>query len=531
MASLSASITQGCAYGAGVLTLTSASAAPGAGSSLDYTWSLFDAAGTNYGGGFDPATLPYEISGLPDGAYTSRVQAVNAGNGNTYTTPLTTFTIGCAGGSGGGGGTGGGAALVLDALSHTDETVAAGDGTATIQASGGTPPLTATLVELGLSQTATTGQPNTFIGLPGNGYTLRVTDSSPVPQAVQGTVNIAAYTPPAAGCLDEYADNYNPQATTAGSCDYSIRWRSAWGPAGVTVVVAAVAGQVAGYIAAELRIGFRPGHPLASARPLGAPLSLRATVGPDGYARFVLGPYLRPQLGAPNGAGGYRLDLNSITAYDADLYVGYELRRAGSGELLEHGYALNSAVPDAQIAPDNVPLSPFADMLPVWPGFTTYAVAAKLAFTTRFGGVQQEVASAFDTVSLPCPAHPLPVAWLAPGGGYGFWVFAGRTLLSDVIGDGQTYREALTGEARWSERGEARRSYTASSGPYRGAALAEGLATLARSPQVWVQPVAGGPWVAVTIEAGTFEVRRWGVQRNEMKLTFIESAPHYAQGQ
>lgn len=431
-------------------------------------------------------------------------------------------------------GSGAGPTLQLDVASATGETAAgADDGTATIQASGGVAPLTAYLLELSMQQAARSGQPNTFPGLPPATYTLRVRDSSTPAQVVQAEVTVGAYAAPVTGCQDEYADNYDPTATSGGaaSCAYTPQWRSAWGPAGVAVRVPAQPGQTAAYVVARLRIGFRPGHPLAASRPLGPPLVLKATVGPDGYATFRLAPYLWPALGADDGAGGYRLDLNSPTATTSDLFTGYELRRV-AGQLLEHGYALNAAVPDAQLltGPDN-PLSPFAGRLPVWPGFEYEVGYLSRQGFGRYGVVAAGPMLNFDYVQQPCPANPLPVAWLAPGGGYGYWVFQGRPQVGDEVGESQSFTEPATGERRYSQRGAARGTVTASSGVFNGAQFGDGLRTLWASPQVWYQPVIGGEWVPVTLEGGSFPVRRIGLPRTEFSLTFTEAVPHYAQGQ
>lgn len=528
MASLSAAITQGCAAGGGVLTVTNAAPGSGAGPNLVYTFAVADSAGVDYGFDFAQSDIPIAATSLPNSIYQVQVRALDTDSNITYFSRPFTFEVAC-------GPTGPGM-LVLDSLSHTDETVALNDGTATIQASGGLAPLTAELLELSLSQPATSGQPVVFTALPPATYTLSITDSTtPTAQVVSGQITVQAYTPPIAGCQDEYADNYDPAATTGGyaSCTYTPLWRSAWQP--MAVRVAAVAGQVPAFIAAELRIGFRPGHPLAADRPLGAPLALRATVGPDGYATFVLGPYLRPALGAADGAGGYRLDLNSPTAFDADLYVGYELRRAVSDELLEHGYALNAAVPDVQLL--NY-LNPFyLSGFPVWPGFSSYTVMRRGTANGTggvglgdYGVVYTEPADGGnDIVQLPCPLNPLPVAWLAPGGGYGFWVFAGKPVLGDAVGEGQRFREASSGEQRFSDPGEAYQTFKATSGVFKGDALLTGLRTLWRSPQAWVQ--LGGQWLPIVVERGTREVGRLGVLKNEVPISFQLAAPEWAQGQ
>ena len=418
------------------------------------------------------------------------------------------------------------------AVAHTDETApAASDGTITLTPIGGTDPIALEVVELALSLLTSAGAARTFPAIPPATYTVRGTDSSTGQQLVSSSITVLPFVPVVSGCQDEYADNYDPTATTGGyaTCTYTPLWRSAWQP--MAVRVAAQAGQTAAFVAAELRIGFRPGHPLAADRPLGDPLPLRATVGPDGYATFILGPYLRSALGAPDGYGGYRLDLNSPSAFDADLYVGYELRRAGSDELVEHGYALNSAVPDAQLLDY---LSPFyLPAFPVWPGFSDYLVTRRAAAGPgNYGMLYAEPADGgSDTTQLPCPLNPLPVRWLAPGSGYGFWVFQNRPQLGDTVGDGQQYRDALTGEQRFSDPGDAYQTYKASSGVFKGEALLRGLRTLWRSPQAWAQLEPGGPWVAIVVERGSRDVGRMGVVRNELSLSFSVAAPEFSQGQ
>lgn len=510
----------GCEYGAGFVDiLTLRGGAPGAA----YSYELTGQKGTSYTGGVVAADLPLRLAPLVPDSYTLLVNYLNPDNSGSGSSR--DFESDCSGTGGQPG------ALVLDRLGHTDETATLGDGTATIQASGGTAPLTAELLELSLSQPATGGQPNTFPNLPPARYTLRITDSSTPPQTVGGQVDVLAYMAPHAGCQDEYADNYDPLATTGGyaSCTYTPRWRSAWQP--LAVRVAAQAGQLTGFTAATLRIGFRPGHPLAADRPLGPPLALRATVGPDGYATFVLGPYLRSALGAPDGAGGYRYDLNSPTAYDADLYVGYELRRAGTGELLEHGYALNSAVPDALLhTGPGAALTPFLNLFPVWPGFDFPVPTGAITPGGVHGYLEQQPFQD-DQILLPCPPNPLPVRWLAPGGGYGHWVFQGRPVLGDSVGEGQAYREASSGQQRYSDAGDSYQTFKASSGVFKGDSLLAGLRTLWRSPQAWVQLELGGEWLPIVLPRGDRDVATMGIRRQELVLNFSLAAPEWAQGQ
>lgn len=343
---------------------------------------------------------------------------------------------------------------------------------------------------------------------------------------VGGSIRVPAAN--SVGCNDEYAGNYDPAVTQPdpASCTYAPAWRSAWGPAGMPVRVAAQAGQQEAFIVARLRIGFRDGHPLAAGRPLGAPLELTATVGPDGYATFRLGHYLRSALGVEDGEGGRLLDLNSSTATTDDLFVGYELRRV-TGELLSHGYALNAAVPDEQI---QAVLSPFS-VIPQWIGFDDFVSVLSSQSAGRYGIIDDSTTGSRQRRLMPCPPNPLPVAWLAPGSGIGHWVFQGRPQLGDDIDEGSTYQEPETGERRWSDRGAGRRTITASSGVFKGADLMEGLRTLWRSPQVWYRPKPAGPWVPVTLEGGSFPAGRMGLLKQQVNISFTQAAPEWAQGQ
>lgn len=110
--------------------------------------------------------------------------------------------------------------FVLDYATATNAT-ATGGGTITGQASGGDPPLTALLVEAGIAQNATSGQPVTFGNIPAGTYTLRFTDD--IGQSVERTLIINPYAPVVIrGCTDPAADNYDATATEDdGSCAYT----------------------------------------------------------------------------------------------------------------------------------------------------------------------------------------------------------------------------------------------------------------------------------------------------------------------
>lgn len=464
-----------------------------------------------WGGGFENSVnaRSFTVKGTPDGDYT-----IEADNGLANSS-VPVF-INC------------GKVATSDTLkllvAHTDETAAGDDGTITLTAVGGTNPITVEVVELSLSHATTSGSPFEFGGILPDTYDVRATDSSSPPQIVNSTVTVLPYVPAKAGCKDEYASNYDPLASTAGSCDYATHWRSAWGPAAVPVRVPALAGQVEAYVVAELLIGFRPGHPLAAFRPQGDPVPLKATIGPDGYATFRLGPYLRAVLGSADGAGGRRLDINTETA--DDLFCGYELRRALSDELLDHGYVVNAAVPDAQLVDGRV-LSCFARR-PSWPGYDWKRMQLASLSAGRYGNIDEVYP---DVVHLPCPSNPLPVAWLNPWGAWDFWVFQGRPQLGDEVGEGHLYNEASTGQRRYSEPGAAFETFKATSGVFRGDDLLKGLRTLWRSPQAWYQPKPGAEWVPIIVERGTRDVGRMGVARQEVAISFALASPEYSQGQ
>lgn len=466
---------------------------------------------------------PYAIGPLGNDDYTVELYSPAA---DSYATEQTQ-TIACGPPAG---------TLVFDSLTHTDASAGSATGSLTVQVSGGVAPYTILVLPAGLVLPANAGQSVTFPGLPPGVYTVQVSDYTvslgiPNPQSITGSVTIAAYVPSVIGCMDENALNYNPNATEAGACSFGARWRSAWQP---VEVVAVAPLPTAAYLEAELWTGFPVGHPLAGSQPLTLLTTVRATVSPGGLATFRLGPFLQPLLGANDGHGGRRLDLNSPTAYATDLYQGYDLRLPGGGTLLQRGVVLNAAVPDAELGVVDGMLTPFAGRLPVWPGFDDYLVAYLLpqGGQGQFGTVAPSAATSWDSTLLPCPQHPLPVAWLAPGGGFGYWVFAGRPRHGLDQSEGTLFNEALSNERRWSERGQALATVTASSGVFSGADWSEGLRTLRTSPQVWYQPDGDGtPWVPVVLESGSFSVRRRGVNRNEVVVAFSEARPLAVQGQ
>ena len=520
MASLSFTYSSGCTSTGGTIALESVSLPPGAEPDAIFSWAVVDGMGTDFGGPVDATLLP-TLTGLANDTYTVRVFA--ADSQATYTSVPKQVALSCGTNPGG---------LQLDQLQLTQPTGTTPTGSVAITVSGGLDPVTVAGIPGATTAVLAGGATQaTATGLAPGDYTAVFTDADSPAKTLEAPFTIDPAPVVVAGCQDEYATDYAPDATTAGACAYVVNWRSAWGPTGMAVRVPALAGQTAAYTRARLRIGFRPGHALAADRPFGPALELTATVGPDGFATFRLGPYLRSALGVDDGEDGRRLDLNSPTANTSDLFVGYELRRL-TGELLEHGYALNAAVPDGALA-TGLLLSPFASRLPVWPGFDEYLLPQlNDAMVGKFGEMTTDNAYQYDNVRLPCPANPLPVAWLAPGGGFGYWVFQGRPQLGDEVGEGSSsYQEPESGERRYSDPGAARRTITASSGVFKGADLMEGLRTLWRSTQVWYKPMPGGPWVAVTREPGSFPAGRLGVARQQVLVSFTHAAPEWAQGQ
>jgi hypothetical protein len=211
---LSLSIAYECQSGGGAAHLVSIF-----GGSGSYSYRLERASDgvAPYSGGVLASQLaqnPLDFDGLFDDAYTLTV--VDEADPTNQGSESFNLTCGYANPNPGGGG-GGPSPVALDSLTSTDETAAGDDGTATIQASGGVAPLTAEVVELSLTAPATSGQPAVLTGLPPSTYTVRVRDSSTPPQVVGGKVTIKPYVAPKSGCMDEYATDYDPAATTAGS--------------------------------------------------------------------------------------------------------------------------------------------------------------------------------------------------------------------------------------------------------------------------------------------------------------------------
>jgi hypothetical protein len=367
-------------------------------------------------------------------------------------------------------------------------------------------------------------------------YRLEVTDANGCTAWQEYAITQPA---PVVGCRDESANNYNPLATQADNrlCRYTPRWVGVWSPEGVPVVVRPTAVPAPAYLSADLYAGYPVGHSLAAVRPLRYLATLRATVAPTGLATFDLAPYLRSELGALQDDGSRRLDLNSLSAQTDDLYVGFRLEMAGKG--MANGYALNSALVETKLEglrTGQDPLWPFGVTFPIWPGLSYFTSKLHDDVTGRLGDVQKTPPASASAegilVAMPCPSHPLAVAWLAPEGGYGYWVFQGRHHYGDEIGEGQAYTEAGSNELRYSSRAPSRQTVEASSGIFSHRAFVEGLRTLRRAVQAWYRPAGlTGPWVPIVLKGGNFPAYREGRRRYEVTIQFTEAASMPIQGQ
>ena len=341
------------------------------------------------------------------------------------------------------------------------------------------------------------------------------------------------------GCTDQEASNYNALATeNDGTCRYAPRWLGLWHPDGIQATLPATSATSA-YVSGEVWAGFPPGHELAAGRPMALVATVRATVSPrTGLATFNLAPYLRGTVGSLQTDGGRRLDRNAATADSEDLFTGFRLWVGG--QIRASGYALNSSLSEVDLErhrTQNLPLSPFGRVLPRWAGYPVRYSGMGADATGRYGvlGVG-EFAGAGDsfvsTVTLPCPRHGLPVCWLAPEGGYGYWVFSGNHSYGDDIAEGQTYSEAGTGELRLSQREGSRRTIEASSGVFSRQSFADGLRTLRRAAQAWYQPGGvGTAWVPIVLRSGSFPAYREGRRRYEVTIQFTEAGAVAVQGQ
>lgn len=442
----------------------------------------------------------------------------------------------------GGGGTGTVCNLLISAVVVTGAPTATGQGSLEMQVSTRAQTYTAVVVRLSdnqrfaLSPVYTPGL-FTLGQIPIGAYRIELTDSNGCTASQEYTISAPA---PVVGCMDEDASNYNPLATESDVtlCTYTPRWVGVWSPDGVPVWHRPAAVPSVAFASADLYAGYPAGHSLHSVRPLAYVATVRTTVEPSGLARFDLAPYLRAELGALQADGSRRLDLNSSTAQTDDLYVGFRLEIEGRG--VASGYAVNSVLSEfrlEELRSGQDPLWPFGKTMPRWGLVFDYTVSCLVNDTSgRLGKVvvarpEADPDNDWREVQLPCPANALPVAWLSPEGGFGFWVFRGNHAYGDEIGEGAPYTEAGTQELRYSSRAASRETVEAYSGVFSDRDLVEGLRTLRRAVQAWYRPQPGGPWVPIVLQGGTFPAYREGRRRYEMTIQFTEAEPQYTQGQ
>ncbi len=445
------------------------------------------------------------------------------------------------------GSTGGGGVATCDLLISnvvlTQPTTVGGTGGMSASISTRYPPLTMSVTRLAPLPEITSPLANTQPGalvlsaVPIGQFRLNVKDAQNCEASHEYAI---AAPPPIIGCMDEAASNFDSLATQADNtlCVYTPRWVGAWHPEGVPVYYRPPAVPSVAYVAGDLYAGFPVGHSLAGVRPLAYVATIKATVGLSGLATFNLAPYLRSELGALLSDGSRRLDLNSLTAQTEDLYVGFRLEVGGRG--VAQGYAVNSVLSEIeleQLRTEQDPLWPFGKTLPRWPGFD-YQVSCLVNDTSgRLGKVVTVLSEAdpdndWREVHLSCPTNALPVAWLSPEGGFGYWVFRGNHAYGDEVGEGAPYIEAKTNELRYSSRGPSRETIEASTGVYSDRDLVEGLRTLRRGVQAWYQPDGpGSAWRPVFLKGGAFPAYREGRRRYEATVQFTEAAPQYVQGQ
>lgn len=401
--------------------------------------------------------------------------------------------------------------------------------------------VTLTAAEVGTSLLQVAPGKLAIASVPAGSYRLMLSDARGCALGISPELLVTVPAAPplvVRGCMDEEAGNYNSLATEDdGTCRYAPRWVGVWSPEGVTVTVAPTGDPLPAYLSAELQAGYPVGHPLAAVRPLVSVATLRATVAPSGLATFDLAPYLRSELGGMH-AGTRRLDINSADAYTADLYVGFKLLLSGS--VVASGYALNSALEEVQLEQlrvNQLPLTPFGKLLPVWANYPYLLSVLHEDNTGRLGTLEtrspaNDASHGVRVVNLPCPRYGLPVAWLSPEGSFGYWVFAGHHAVGDEVGEGQPYLEGGTQELRYSSRAASRQVVEATSGVFSQRAFARGLRTLRRSVQAWYQPEGPGTaWVPITLKGGSFPAYREGRSRYEVTIQFTEAKAVAVQGQ
>lgn len=218
MATLSVIVSSFCQGSQGGLRLDSITDPPGYGlgnaTTAAYSWTVENVStGASYGG---PAGQGTEAL-VPDGQYRLQVLA-SYDDGTTAESEVDYRTVNCGGGASGGGGQPGG--LTLDSLTHTNPATVGGTGTVTLQGSGGTGQLYAS-IGLRPAEPITAGQPHTFLNVAVGTYLVDLHDSATPNNAyVRSTVTIDDVR--VGGCTDPAATNLAAGATfDDGSCVYA----------------------------------------------------------------------------------------------------------------------------------------------------------------------------------------------------------------------------------------------------------------------------------------------------------------------
>jgi hypothetical protein len=294
-------------------------------------------------------------------------------------------------------------------------------------------------------------------------------------------------------------------------------------------------------VSRTLRPGFPPTHPIAIADPsltqgTYPTVDLRATNRGGGglfdiatYCRARLVSTREPQPEDPSGRlWAARLGFGNATDY-----------------FLDSGLSLNQLL---GLANGPYLLSPFRALLPYWGavwGYRTYYLQYQHTYelyTIRMIDVDNTIEVSFEdgsdstsipTVSMPCPTYPLPICWLSPEGGEGFWIFSARHTYSLSVDEGETYFDVNNTE-RILSRGDVRDVVSVESGYLPDPALYEGLRTIYSTPQAWAYvgnyTTAEGEWRPIIIEGGEYVDYRSGEKQRQVALRFRFADPIPIQG-
>lgn len=286
--------------------------------------------------------------------------------------------------------------------------------------------------------------------------------------------------------------------------------------------------------------GFPPSHPIAVADPILAQgtypeVAIRATNRNDA-ATFDIAAYCRarlvstrePQPVDPSGRlWAAQLGVSNATAY-----------------LLDSG--LNSSQLNGYLSA--YLLSPFRTLLPYWGAtwqYRTYYLQylpTPAQLTIKMIDVEDTIEVSLElggpptslaTVSMPCPTYPLPICWLSPEGGEGFWIFSAKHTYGLTVGEGVSFYDAADTE-RLLSRGDVRDVVSVESGYLPNPALYDGLRTLFYTPQAWAYvgdyTLDTGEWLPIIIEGGERTDYRSGEKQRQATVRFRFADPIPVQG-